>query len=438
MKDGAWEEYWSSGPRGRRLVRDVGQQGNSDAFHRYPGLSRQFNIYVGAAYVVFAILMVVAVNVSQRSLALEEARQKSRILLDRNLATHHYFSKELKPSVFPLAAKATDEKRYFDPAWMSSTYAVRRIDDYFHQLEKGNTGYYYKECAINARFPRNEADVVERSFIEQLNGNSRLTESAAVREIDGKRFFVVLRRGETMEKDCLRCHSLSGAAPSDLVASYGSTPSFGRHDGEVVSAISIRIPLEMAYAKANELSMKLGGILLVALISLFAVQTIVARRFLLAPLRDISRAADDIASDERKLGETVSIPEGRELATLATAFNAMSTSLSNYRDHMEQNVEERTLQYKEVNRALTEEIELRRTVERGLQEKNRELEEAHGKVRVLSGFLPICASCKKIRDDAGYWDSVESYITRHSEAVFSHGLCHDCMEKLYPGYGSEK
>jgi hypothetical protein len=53
------------------------------------------------------------------------------------------------------------------------------------------------------------------------------------------------------------------------------------------------------------------------------------------------------------------------------------------------------------------------------------------KVKVLSGFLPICASCKKIRDDQGYWNQIESYIRDHSEAEFSHGICPDCAKKLY-------
>lgn len=53
------------------------------------------------------------------------------------------------------------------------------------------------------------------------------------------------------------------------------------------------------------------------------------------------------------------------------------------------------------------------------------------KVKLLSGFLPICASCKKIRDDKGYWSQIESYIREHSEAEFSHGLCPDCMELYY-------
>jgi PAS domain S-box-containing protein len=61
-----------------------------------------------------------------------------------------------------------------------------------------------------------------------------------------------------------------------------------------------------------------------------------------------------------------------------------------------------------------------------------DLQNALANVKSLSGLLPICASCKKIRDDKGYWDQVESYIQKHSEATFTHGICPDCIKKLYP------
>jgi len=61
-----------------------------------------------------------------------------------------------------------------------------------------------------------------------------------------------------------------------------------------------------------------------------------------------------------------------------------------------------------------------------------ELKDALRKVKTLSGLLPICASCKKIRDDNGYWSQIESYIKSHSEAEFSHSICPDCAKKLYP------
>ncbi|MBW1738797.1 MAG: hypothetical protein JRJ69_14945 [Deltaproteobacteria bacterium] len=58
-----------------------------------------------------------------------------------------------------------------------------------------------------------------------------------------------------------------------------------------------------------------------------------------------------------------------------------------------------------------------------------ELQDALSKVKTLSGLLPICSSCKKVRDDKGYWREVEEYIRDHSEADFSHGICPECVEK---------
>lgn len=63
----------------------------------------------------------------------------------------------------------------------------------------------------------------------------------------------------------------------------------------------------------------------------------------------------------------------------------------------------------------------------------RELREALAQVKTLSGLLPICASCKSIRDDQGYWQQIEAYIRDHSEAEFSHSVCPECARKLYPG-----
>ncbi|MCX6137015.1 MAG: PAS domain-containing protein [Ignavibacteriales bacterium] len=61
-----------------------------------------------------------------------------------------------------------------------------------------------------------------------------------------------------------------------------------------------------------------------------------------------------------------------------------------------------------------------------------ELRDALGNIRKLSGLLPICASCKKIRDDEGYWNQVETYLMEHTSVQFTHGICPECSEKLYP------
>ena len=64
--------------------------------------------------------------------------------------------------------------------------------------------------------------------------------------------------------------------------------------------------------------------------------------------------------------------------------------------------------------------------------------EALAQVKTLKGMLPICASCKKSRDDQGYWHQVDVYLRDHSEAELSHGICPDCHDRLYPQYAKRR
>lgn len=74
------------------------------------------------------------------------------------------------------------------------------------------------------------------------------------------------------------------------------------------------------------------------------------------------------------------------------------------------------------------------TTERDITKLKDEMRKKDTEVKVLRGLLPICASCKEIRDDKGYWHQIESYIRDHSEAEFSHGICPKCAQRLYPKY----
>lgn len=71
------------------------------------------------------------------------------------------------------------------------------------------------------------------------------------------------------------------------------------------------------------------------------------------------------------------------------------------------------------------------------QEATRALEQALARVKQMSGLIPICSNCKKIRDDRGYWNRLETYLSEHTDAGFSHSICPDCMQILYPDYLSE-
>ncbi len=86
------------------------------------------------------------------------------------------------------------------------------------------------------------------------------------------------------------------------------------------------------------------------------------------------------------------------------------------------------LNYRERTEVLINEVRQQRDA---LKATNTQLEQALSDVKTLSGLLPICASCKKIRDDQGYWNQIEAYIENHTDAHFSHGICAECQETLY-------
>jgi len=96
-----------------------------------------------------------------------------------------------------------------------------------------------------------------------------------------------------------------------------------------------------------------------------------------------------------------------------------------YHERLEETVGKRTQELSETNKAL--------------QQTKDELNKALIEVKTLSGMLPICSYCKKIRDDKGYWNQLEAYIHDHSEAQFSHGICPECARKYFPEiYGKDK
>jgi hypothetical protein len=86
----------------------------------------------------------------------------------------------------------------------------------------------------------------------------------------------------------------------------------------------------------------------------------------------------------------------------------------------------------ELARIFNSMVEKRRQSEAEREKLIRHLQEALAEVKLLTGFLPIFASCKKIRDDKGYWNQIESYISTHSGVKFSHSVCPECAKKLYP------
>lgn len=283
--------------------------------------------------------MTLSVNYVQKRQADAFAEKKSLILLRHNLAFHSYFNNRLKPKVFALTDGIRDPD-FFDPTWMSSTYAVREIDKIFDKDSQHL--YYYKEATINARSPQNEADGFERGFIQRLNQDKNIHTQSGVKEFDGQPYFYTLMRGERMEEACMRCHSTPDRAPSGLTKTYGPARSFNRSVGEVVSAVSVRIPLAQAYSDANRFSIELITVLFSLFVAVYIMQNYLLTRLVLVPVENLKSKAEAIANDTENLG--VAIPEvySHEMNGIAYSFNKMSERIKSVVDGLENTVQQRT------------------------------------------------------------------------------------------------
>jgi PAS domain S-box-containing protein len=107
-------------------------------------------------------------------------------------------------------------------------------------------------------------------------------------------------------------------------------------------------------------------------------------------------------------------------------------ALRMHRLHLEDLVEERSAKLKKLNDDLQKDIAQRTMIESEREKLIADLREAFAKIKILTGLLPMCAWCKKVRDDKGYWKKVETYVQEHSDASFTHGICPDCLKKVDP------
>ncbi|GEM_PF-1414397 len=156
-------------------------------------------------------------------------------------------------------------------------------------------------------------------------------------------------------------------------------------------------------------------------IFLMALTALYLDKRIATPIIHFARMAEKIG--KRDFSLRLHATSKDELGILAASINKMVSDL-----------QETTASIDELNL----EIKERKQIEKKQEKLLKELREALTKVKTLSGFIPMCASCKKIRDDKGYWSQVEAYIGKHSEAEFSHSICPDCRTKLYPDLYPEK
>jgi len=187
---------------------------------------------------------------------------------------------------------------------MSAGYINRNIMKYMYKTKF--SAFYYKNAAIDARSPENEADPIERAFLEEAQQTPDVLRRSDVADFDGKPFFIYMRTNSSrVQEVCLRCHSTPDNAPADLIKLYGSKRSFGKKVGDIVSVLSVRIPLDSIYNSIDDLTVNLFIILCGFAGFFFVVQFLITRKNIVSPLNQITKRVLAISKNDSLLGEEI-------------------------------------------------------------------------------------------------------------------------------------
>lgn len=231
---------------------------------------------------------------SLRASAIRESQEKIQLMKGIYLSIHHYFSEELKPFLFnKIDEGAMDET--FAPVWMSSSYAVSQIQDYF--LASRMQGFSYGHVSINARNPEREAKPEEAEFICRLNQDVNIKQKEYFGNIEGQPYYISYNKGEIIVPGCLKCHGIPAAAPPGLVALYGDTRAFGREIGEIVSAEIFAIPQTTMLKDYLRLFIIFATVFLLTAIILIQSLKFINQRFILRPLGGVTRQLEFIKNN---------------------------------------------------------------------------------------------------------------------------------------------
>ena len=307
-----------------------------------------YSCFVVAFIIAAAIYIINAYN-EEKNRSIEKARIAAESIYTLNQTILERFMLNIRPKTLRWMENSPGLK--FDPDLMSAFYNLRRINSGY--IAMGGDQYRIKLSTINSRHPLDEADDFEVQKIREFNADRSLKKFQGVREINGSPYYTVMHAFMITDATCAPCHSTPEAAPPGLVEIYGANSGFGWPVGEIISAVSIQIPLASALEAANS-NAKASSLYFLAFLCVFLIITgYLLNTQVITPLQRARDVAMHIAANPtERLGERIALPKSRELAEFAQAFNDMGVALFDERASLEERVAERTAELAKANKKL--------------------------------------------------------------------------------------
>ena len=325
-------------------------------------------------------------------------------------------------------------KKHFDQAFFDRC-RKKKTADYFFRDREGNLRLYLSGPLFLDKRLVGVIVIESRvenilSLVQDYSGIGQTGETLIVKRNNvGDPVFLLPTRfggseavGRVLSKEKNYAANYAFAGEKVLVdcIDYREQPvlAIGRHIEATGWGMVVKIDKDEAYASVNSLRQVSVLMVLLAVVVVLVMALYIAVGFS-APIDYLAKVAEKIAGGD--LNHKAVVASDDEVGVLARSFNKMVDSLLQTSADLEGKVDE-----------LRAEVVAHEQSESEKERVIGELQGALAEIKTLKGIVPICASCKKIRDDQGFWSHLESYLSAHSEAEFSHGICPDCAKTLYP------
>ena len=286
--------------------------------------------------------------------------------------------------------------------------------DHFLGILKEQTGEEYAIIAHKNRLDRGDWKSVRNASGLRDNWDDMENSLLVSQTSNGKLLEKCIDAGsiQKVEKGEYAWRSFRDESGSYTCSGFGLKDAAGKQVGAVLLPLNITRFTSSLEKIKNRTIIFVGIVFLVSTLGILIFSATITR-----PLSSLENTTKLLA--DGKFGIIIDIKSHDEIGMLAESFNKMAVSLQTGIASLEQDIAER--------RKVEEKL---RQVSSELEDKNNKLQSALAEVKQLSGMLPICSYCKKIRADNGHWDDVAVYITQHSEAFFSHGACPECAARV--------